>query len=297
MWLTRDGVSVLGLALAVGAVAFVGGQNLLYLVACAGVGLLVTALFAGAWNLRNLDVVRALPDGVYADRPADGAVRVRNQRRWGAAIAVWVEDEAGASVLVPLVEPNGEVRVPVTWRFGGRGRARLGRVRLQSTFPFGLVAVSRTVGRPADLVVWPTPRSGVAWAREGELAGTAAGAGAGGAGDFLGLRDWAPGDSIRRVHWRTSARVGTPVIVQRARDSVSERDVVVPDLTGSAWEEALGRAAGAVDDGLRDGRRVRLTLPAELLDRAPSRSVEGEPGRRQLLDALALLPPRADGAS
>ena len=42
---------------------------------------------------------------------------------------------------------------------------------------------------------------------------------------FAGVRPYQPGDALRRIHWKASARVGRPV--SRRYDPVHERDVVI----------------------------------------------------------------------
>ena len=42
---------------------------------------------------------------------------------------------------------------------------------------------------------------------------------------FAGVRPYQPGDSMRRIHWKASARIGRPV--SRRYDPVNERDVII----------------------------------------------------------------------
>ena len=288
----RDGLIVMGLTVAVAVVASISGQNLLALVACLGLSAVVVSASASQWNLRNLEVVRRLPEAVFAGRAAHGHLVLRNRRHLGAALVVHVSDAHGAEATAAAVPPRGEVALGVVWLFQSRGPASLDRVYLRSSSPLGWFECGVVVECAAELVVWPEPRPSLGCVQPGSLVGPGEEAARGGGGDFLGLRTWRPGDSIRQVHWRTTARVGAPVVVQRAWESRGEHAVDVPDVVGAAWEDALCRAAGAVEAGVSQGRCVRLMLPAEYAEHAPRMAVGGAAGHRRLLDLLALLPPR-----
>ena len=63
----------------------------------------------------------------------------------------------------------------------------------------------------------------------------------------MGLRDYRPGDPLQRVHWKSYARVGRPV-VKEYQDEFFERHALVLDTFGDeqasgAFEEAVSVAA------------------------------------------------------
>ena len=68
--------------------------------------------------------------------------------------------------------------------------------------------------------------------------------------EFLALRDYRPGDPLQRVHWKSYARTGKPV-VKEYQDEFFERHALVLD-TGSthgedaAFEDAVALAASFV---------------------------------------------------
>ncbi len=135
---THEGWTVITLAFGLGVVAVVSTNNLLVLVACAAVTVLWLDLVGGKWNVRNLEVVRRLPESLRAGRDTRGVLVVRNRRQRGTAVAIELEDSHGAVARVSAVAPGAEAMAPVCWRFSRRGRARLGSVRVHSSFPFGM---------------------------------------------------------------------------------------------------------------------------------------------------------------
>ncbi|MEL7334955.1 MAG: DUF58 domain-containing protein, partial [Planctomycetota bacterium] len=100
-----------------------------------------------------------------------------------------------------------------------RGRYYFGPTTISSAFPFGLIRCQVQAGGRQSLDVYPqlvNLRGG--WRRliGGEIGGSASRKKRSGVsdGDFFGLRGWRSGDSRRWIHWRTTARIGEPVVRQ-----------------------------------------------------------------------------------
>ena len=94
-------------------------------------------------------------------------------------------------------------------------------------------------------------------------------------GDVVrGVRDYVPGDPVRRVHWPSSARHGD-LVVKEVEEPGAPRLVVALDLGGggAAGEAAAGRAAWYAYEALRRGYEVVLAT-AE-----PGGPVSGPGGR------------------
>lgn len=294
---TRDGMWFLALLLGVLAAAVNTGNNLLYMVLACLLSLLIVANILAEINLRGIEVRRELPPEAFAGGPSAGWIVLRNTRPRGRAWTVHVqdletlsvEDQQDAPVLAEgtgLVIPAGrELRVPVRWRFPVRGPVSLGVVRLTSGFPFGVLRRSRVVLRRESLVVYPRPT-------EGGEAERGAGRGArqdsprrkGRQGDLMGFREYVPGDSLRDIHWITSARAGKPMLQIRSGQVAREVVIRVDSAGGEQLERAVQRATGAVLRHLSHGHAVGLELGGELL--APG---AGPGWRRRLLGRLAVF--------
>jgi uncharacterized protein (DUF58 family) len=77
-------------------------------------------------------------------------------------------------------------------------------------------------------------------------------------GDVVrGVRDYLPGDPVRRVHWPTTARRGD-LVVKEVEEPGAPRLVIVLDLGGGGLggETAAARAAGYAYEALRRGYEV-----------------------------------------
>jgi uncharacterized protein (DUF58 family) len=265
------------------------GNNLVYVVLASLLAVLIVNNVLAEWNLRALIVRRTLPAELFAGEPAVGRLVLENPRRFGGAWLVEVEERDGgrARVRFGRVAPGGTAEEHAAWTFPARGEARFSCVRIASRFPFGLIRRWRDLEVPGVLLVYPKPERGNA-ADGGMGLGEAAAVRASreGVGELVGMRAYAPGDPVRRIHWPTSARSSVPMVTLRSAEGGGE--VVV--RLGAEGEGAIRRACGEVLLHTRRGDAVGLEIGEERI--APR---TGAAQRRRLLTTLALLPPRGQG--
>ena len=176
---------------------------------------------------------------VRGDR-AEGRLTVRNEARplrtgiaatdhcQGAPIHLWLpalrRGEA-RSVTYPLPTER-------------RGVVRLGPLLLTRGDVFGLLRRVTPCGRPATVLVRPRTialpmlPAGRARHLEGPVSETAAE----GSVAFHSLRDYVPGDDLRRVHWPSTARTGS-LVMRKMVDASWPRTVILLDLRPSAYQD------------------------------------------------------------
>jgi uncharacterized protein (DUF58 family) len=190
-----------------------------------------------------------------------------------------VEEAMRPGVLFTYVPPGGSLRGSYQGRLNRRGRYRVGPLRLSTRFPFGLVRRTITLNQCEMLTVFPRigrltrrwvsrQRPSFAETRRRELR-------RGLEGDFYGLRPWRSGDGLRRVHWRTSARLGELVV--RQFEQPRSRDVV---LLVELWQPEQPRQEHL--ESVELAVSFAATLTADLCRRAGgnvSVDVTGPPGR------------------
>lgn len=202
-----------------------------------------------------------------------------------------------------LLEPGRTATALCGWRLARRGRVRALTVAVSTTFPFGLVVVTRTFELATDFLV--LPRLGTVRGVEQRIAAFPGHGGARtrwsrGSEEFWALREWREGESLRLVHWPTSARLGRPVLRELAGEEVPPVRLClwgrVPPVTlvggrPASFETAVELAATLAESLCRRGVRVRFSFRGEdSWDRAV-------PPRRApffaLLSELALVRPAA----
>ncbi|MDW5328050.1 DUF58 domain-containing protein [Plantactinospora sp. KLBMP9567] len=229
-----------------------------------------------AWRPR-LDVTRvADPDRVGRGEPATMTLTVRNSARLRSANLI-AEDRCGTRpVPVPLLRlrPGRDTTVSYPVPTTRRGVIDVGPLRVTGRDALGLITVARSHGETAQ--VWVHPRihplaavpAGVARSMDGRIDKVPQGS-----ITFDSLREYVVGDELRRVHWRSSAKVGE-LMVKEQLDTSLPRIVVLLDNRAGAhpgrvdgiaetFESACEAAASVVVAARREDLPVTLLLVAD----------------------------------
>ena len=80
--------------------------------------------------------------------------------------------------------------------------------------------------------------------------------------EFAAIREYVPGDDVRRVHWRTTARFGVPM-VRHYEEPWQHRTTIVVDVRranhdAASFERAMSATASVLALCAREGELVRL---------------------------------------
>jgi uncharacterized protein (DUF58 family) len=215
---------------------------------------------------------------VMQDEPLDLALRLR-QAGWCPAWLVevearweWAEREFTTAGTVAFLPPRSSVPALGRAAFPCRGVYRLDGLRLRSGFPLGLVQAERRVSvGDFTVLVKPAARNlqlPSEWTVSEDAAGDAAEGHSGESLELNMLRAYEPGESVRRVDWRASARAGE-LVVRQFQHPASVLVKVLVDLPGandvgrpdSPREQAVRVAASVCAYLEQQAVRFRLLLP------------------------------------
>jgi uncharacterized protein (DUF58 family) len=200
---------------------------------------------------------------------------------------------AARFLLAPLA-PGEEARAAYRFPTDRRGRFEIGPLRATLTDPFGLVSASRRLLSTEQVIVYPRVHEIVPPPDIGGLDldrdHPAVRPRVESSGDFMTLRDYAPGDDLRHVHWRSTARRGHLMMRQnetrRRAPVLVMLDVRPATHDRASFEravEAIASIATALD---RAGRPFEVAWSTGM--------PVGAPGRRHLahiMDELAIVEP------
>jgi uncharacterized protein (DUF58 family) len=275
--------------LAVGFAAINTGNNLLYLL----LGTMLGFIAVGGWMservIRSLEIHRKVPRGVTVGHPVRIQYEVTNRKRHLSSFALELS-EAGlpGRAFVPVLRPETTLQVRSENRFVGRGVYPLQAVTVSTSFPFGLFRKARDLAAEGELVIWPRADRKVESPDTGGgrrlRAGTLTRGPAGVRGEYRGLRGYRPGDDPRDIHWRTTARLGSPV-VREYEQSRSETVWVGLDTRGEPGEEAeiaVEMAASLAARAYREGKPFGFVAPGFTVEAGA-----GTGQMEQVLDVLA----------
>jgi uncharacterized protein (DUF58 family) len=283
----------------VGFAAINTGNNLLFLVLGLMLGLIIVSGILSEVTLRKITVHRKLPMRAEAGVPFSAELAIQNNKRFAASFGVELRDEIDGEPFKRrcffLRVGAGEQRsVAYRCELTRRGRALFDGTIISTRFPFGLFEKRRFVSLEDDIIVLPArlPVSvPLPFVKEGDGLENASVRGT--AGEFREIREMADGDDPRRIHWRSTARLGRPMIRIENADAKGFVELVLdaassgPDDASMEQVERNIQAAGTiVRDLTRKGLTVRLiTSPDKVFEARDLRNAI------PLLDHLALLDP------
>jgi uncharacterized protein (DUF58 family) len=267
-----------------------------------GIGLLVLVLIGLGWILRpsRLAIDRAIqPPRVPKGSPAIAVLTFANRGRRSVGVTVANQPFGDSPVRTVIPKVRRGERGMRTYRLPTRKRGifDVGPVEVTRTDPFEMYRTSRRYGAVERIWVYPrivglrTLPTGQMRHMEGPSSDTSPQ----GNITFHRLRDYVPGDDLRLVHWRSSARTGK-LVVKHNVDTSQPYTVVVMDLrpsgyTEESFEEAVDVAASVVVTN--SGSKA----PVEL--RCTDGTIVGGPRVHEptpLIDHLTGVTPNAEGS-
>ncbi|MBT1636977.1 DUF58 domain-containing protein [Clavibacter michiganensis] len=293
-------------AVAAGAAGYALGWRELVAVAWTAVALGVLAVLHLVGSA-GVEVALRLPrDRVVAGERAPATVSVRNPlRRRAVGLTVEVPVGSGlAEIHVPSLghgHAHEDVFVVPTVR---RGVISLGPARIVRGDPLGLVRRESTEARATRLLVHPRtlamPSTSTGFVRD--LEGRATRDLTDSDVSFQSLREYVPGDEMRHIHWRSTAKTGVHM-VRRFEETRRSHIMVALSLhaadygAGDPEREATG--AGTASDPVAAGPAGGTTVAAGRADGALAGStadaefelavsVVGSLGARAIVDARSV---------
>lgn len=295
---TRRAVVIAGAGLLLILAASTAQAGWIFVLAAGVLALVVGSAFV-RHRLAHLGVSRSLPPRVRVGDEIRVGLTVVNEGKAGAPLFRLVDRfPAFEDVVVACagMAPDESTEIELVRTSSFRGVFPSGVVEVSSGAPFGMMRSRRKTDVQSQLRVVPNwvelrtfpilEPSSVPSDVLHERAHTGAGE------EYLGVRDYRPGDPRRFVHWRSSARAGHLVVREYEQETSSRVGLL---LSGVAHGEPpdtsfemLVRATASVGlYALSTGHPVEVACAAgeEGIRRISS------PGRHELLDWLAEVQP------
>ncbi|HXX15782.1 MAG TPA: DUF58 domain-containing protein [Candidatus Eremiobacteraceae bacterium] len=227
--LPREGWIYIGGIVLVALAAINTGNNLLFLIlACLIASILMSGILSSL-TLMGVELNLQLPEHIFAGQTVRSIVELRNEKQTLPSFSLRVEGskkkKAPAPVLLatpvyfPYIPRRDTVRQSVPLRFARRGLYRQEAFRIVTRFPFGFLQKARRVDIASEALVYPSVEATQEFLEvlpgiQGALETLAKGRGQ----DLYALRDYLPTDSARHVHWKASARLGSLMVREFARE-------------------------------------------------------------------------------
>jgi uncharacterized protein (DUF58 family) len=156
---------------------------------------------------------------------------------------------AAAESALPALAPGERQWLRLAFTPRRRGRIEIDGLTVGRADPLGLVRGLARLPAPARVIALPRryrlPHLALPGRRRFQPGGVSLAASIGDSEEFLALRDYRPGDPLHRIHWKSFARTGKP-IVKDYQDEFFERHALVLDTASDAGEDACFEDAVAI---------------------------------------------------
>ena len=270
----------------------------LFLLAAWVLALIVASGAYTVWNGRGLRLkLEVLRSRAAADSPADELpeqlirvspvaspvferdgldLSVGLRTTGGARGPAWVRGEVGGtevSLGTGLVPTTGWSRVKQLTELK-RGPVGASRWAIGTSDPLGFFRGQRPCPDAEVALVLPRFASLAGRREPRELEASTASPRAGYGNEVFGVREYRPGDSLRRIHWRSSARRGELVVREYEPPGLQTLTILVDPMPPSVpvADQIARLAASEAWDCIREGGRVVIGGPG-LEPAGPSRDL------------------------
>jgi len=301
LYRTHNLLFVLAALVAMTALAAISGHWFFYRAAYVLGGLIVLCFFWARIHSRGLEVfVERANDRLQVGQEVEARVRLVSRSMF---TKLWLELEDETNMpgtparTVVTLPSRGTKNWRVSMRCRRRGVYTAGPIRVTTGDPFGLFRFTRSYGERVPLIVLPRPQElPYFWAPVAHLPGE---------GtvrkrthyvtpNAAAVREYYPGDSYNRIHWRSTARLGRLMVKTFEMDPTSNvwvvldlhNDVQVGSEDESSEEYGVRIATSLAYHFLETNRMLGLLANgAEMVLLDPAR---GPQQYARVLEAMAL---------
>lgn len=243
--LTREGIVYLGAVFVMVLAAVNTGNNLLFMIlACSLAGILVSGILSRV-VLTAVDLKFELPEHIFAEQPVLAEMELANHKQMLPSFSLRVvgETKKGSDtakiltrpVFFPFIPRLSAARQKVELLFSRRGVYRQDAFGIRTRFPFGFFEKTREVPIKQEIIVYPRVAPSEQFFEvlpllSGEMASYYRGRGH----ELHSLREYQASDGARFVDWKVSARVGTLMVREFAREDERRVLLVLDPFIGPA---------------------------------------------------------------
>ena len=176
-------------------------------------------------------------------------------RLWLKAIARQRKAKVKA-IALPSLKPKTKTIIKGEIIPTHRGVVRLTGVSILRPDPFNIFYAVKTIGLPQSLLVLPRryqlPTINLPGSRMSQSGTVSLASSVGDSEEFVALRDYRPGDPMRRIHWKSWAKTGQPVVREEQSEYFVRHALVLDTFQAESestiLEEAISVAASFACD-------------------------------------------------
>lgn len=261
------------------------GYGLVFiLISCAWLGIIFTFL-----NIAGLGLDASASPAVFSGELAHFTVHLNNHSKH-ARYAIWIGFKKSSMKLVDI-PADTSLNLTLATKTDQRGWMHSPRIRLQTTFPFGLLKAWSYWQTAQKILVYPAPEQNpppLPFAAEGasctEIDSVA------GDDEFSGLRHYRAGDSLKHLAWRQIARQsggGNEMLISKHFES-GQRRICFLDYASLPAQMGVEKKLSRLCAWVRAAEKEHVSYVFRL-GRHQFAQNSGEDYQRACLTALALF--------
>jgi len=227
--ITMEGwIYIVGVVL-VAMAALNTGNNLLFLILASLIASILMSGFLSSITLAGVEMRLQLPEHIFAGEPVRASLELKNEKLTLPSFSLRVEgvtkkDTSAPAMLetpvyFPYLPRQEAISQTVPLLFPQRGVYRQDAFRIVTRFPFGFLQKARRLDLATEALVYPSVEASPEFLEvlpgiQGAMETLTKGRGQ----DLYSLRDYVPTDSARHVHWKATARFGSLMVREFARE-------------------------------------------------------------------------------
>lgn len=296
--MTKRGAGFVLFGLLLLLAAFNTGENLFYLVTAALFSFVLVAWWKTRCSVEGLSFKRTVPQATHRNETFAYSLHLQNPHRRKTLRDIHLQSEAfDRPYFIESLPATASLKVKLYATMTKRGAQILPALRISSTFPFDLFEQHRMLDDQQTILVYPriyplSQRMLKELDDNGQVPKTTFNQDG---TEFYSLREYIPGDDIRHISWKISARIGQ-LIIRELEPSITRMVVLVLDTRGlptteeeeEQFEHVIDLAASLAVFLIDNHFSVGLQLPDSYVALSKGRTQS-----TRLLEALTLLEPLA----
>jgi len=269
--ISREGWIYLGGLLLVALAALNTGNNLLFLILASLIAIVLMSGVLSSISLSGVEMRLALPEHIFAGQPVRALVELENQKLTLPSFSLRVEavQEKGTGpvamleqpVYFPYIPKQDRVQQTVPITFPRRGVYCQEAFRIVTRFPFGFLQKARRLNMKTEALVYPSVEPTAEYMEvmpviQGALESLSKGHGQ----DLYSLREYVPSDSARLVDWKATARSGSLMVREFAREEDSRVLLVLDPHLAANGKSSANTPASADSERFERGVTICANL-------------------------------------
>jgi hypothetical protein len=147
---------------------------------------------------------------------------------------------------LPPLPPNSQTEITLEIEPLHRGIARFHSFTIARGDPFDLFNACKTFSLPQSLLILPkiyqVPPVKLPGSRRYQSGGIALASSVGDSEEFRALRDYRPGDSLRKIHWKSWAKIGKPIVKEEQDEFFVRHALILDNFQQEKYSQLLEEA-------------------------------------------------------